>query len=59
LNKKTQIYNTTELSHVEKTILGMSSYDLAKCRKEILKNSSTIKTKYIDIIIIKYDIFTR
>jgi len=44
------------LSHVERTILSMSDEELDASKKEIMKNSETIKTGFGDIILIKHPI---
>lgn len=45
------------LSHVERTVMAISEEELKASRKEIMKNSETIKTGFGDIILIKHPRF--
>ena len=45
-----------ELSHVERKVLSMSKEELEASKKEIMKNSETIKTDFGDIILIKHPV---
>jgi hypothetical protein len=46
-----------DLSSVNCTIMSMSKEELEEVRKELLKNTKIIKTKFGDIVLIEHLIF--